>query len=130
MTDMSIVKAKLKPPAIAMMICAGILIAFSLFGFLWVGDNIPIYDESKRLVLRAVQTLIILSFPALAFSIYGALQMMNVKKHGFAVASAVIIILFGFVSFLLIVPVGIWALIVLLKPEIKSAFAGNSMPIA
>lgn len=125
MTDVNIVKDKLKALAIAMIASAGISLAVSLFSLMQLGDR-PIYDESQRLILRALQTLLILSLPALAFSIYGALQMMNVKKHGFAVTSAIINIVFGFSGCLLIsVPVGIWALIVLLKPEIKSAFTVN-----
>ncbi len=125
MTDVSVVGAKLKPPAIAIMISAGISLAVSLFR-LMVLQDFPIYSEQQRLILRAVQTLSILSFPALAFSIYGALQMMNGRKHGFAITSAIITILSGFVA-LIGFPIGIWALVVLLKPETKSSFTSNSV---
>ena len=125
MTDVSVVGAKLKPPAIAIMISAGISLAVSLFR-LMVLQDFPIYSEQQRLILRAVQTLSILSFPALAFSIYGALQMMNGRKHGFAITSAIITILSGFVA-LIGFPIGIWALVVLLKPETKSSFISNSV---
>lgn len=125
MTDVSVVGAKLKPPAIAIMISAGISLAVSLFR-LMVLQDFPIYSEQQRLILRAVQTLSILSFPALAFSIYGALQMMSGRKHGFAITSAIITILSGFVA-LIGFPIGIWALVVLLKPETKSSFTSNSV---
>ena len=71
-----------------------------------------------------MSTLLILAFPVLAFSIYSALQMMNARKHGFAVTSAIITILSGFFPIFILIglPIGIWALIVLQKPEIKSAF--------
>jgi hypothetical protein len=78
--------------------------------------------------MKLAQTLCILFFPTLAFSIYGALQMMNARKYGFAIASAIITILSGCVV-VIGFPIGIWALIVLLKPEIKSAFAGNDSAI-
>jgi hypothetical protein len=107
------------------MISAGISLAVSLFR-LMVLQDFPIYSEQQRLILRAVQTLSILSFPALAFSIYGALQMMNGRKHGFAITSAIITILSGFVA-LIGFPIGIWALVVLLKPETKSSFISNSV---
>ena len=77
-------------------------------------------------VIAVVHTLSILLITASAFSIYGALQMMNARKHGFAMTSAIITILTGFLGTLIGIPIGIWSLIVLLKPEIKSAFDGKS----
>jgi hypothetical protein len=120
MTDVSVVKAKLKPPAIAIIVNAVIGIAACLF-MLMLFSDIPINYESQRIMLMAWNTFLILAFPALAFSIYGALQMMNARKYGFAMTSAIITILFGFII-MIGFPIGIWALIVLLKHENKSAF--------
>jgi hypothetical protein len=123
-TDVS-VRASLKPPAVAIMISAGISLAICLFR-LMMWQDFPIYSEQQRVILRAVQTLSVLSLPALLFSMYGALQMMNLRKHGLAITSAIITILSGFLAFVGF-PIGIWALVVLLKPETKSAFTGNSV---
>ena len=125
-SDMNVVKAKLKPPAIAIIVNAGIGLVLCLYVLM-----LPryAYNYSDEKVLAVLNTLLILFFPALAFCIYSALQMMSARKHGFAIAGAIITILSGF-SFLIGFPIGIWALIVLQKPEIKSAFAGNSIPIA
>ena len=124
-SDMSAVRAKLKLPAIGIIVIAGINLALFLFGLMWLGD-VPEF-QSAPVFLRAMQTLCILFLLAFAFSIYGAVQMMNARKYGFAITSAIIIILTILCGFPLGFPFGIWALIVLLKPEIKSAFARNSM---
>jgi hypothetical protein len=57
---------------------------------------------------------------------YGGVQMMNGRKYGFAKTSAILSIVplvscCFFVSF----PFGIWALIVLNKPDVKSFFTGE-----
>ena len=118
--DMGVAKARLRPPAVAIIVNAGIALALCLFNLLRLED-VPIYYESQRLIIRAVQTLDILSIPALAFCIYSALQMMNARRYGFAITSAIITILSGFFA-LIGFPIGIWALIVLLKRETKSVF--------
>jgi hypothetical protein len=58
--------------------------------------------------------------------IYGAIQMMNARKYGLAMASAVLAIIpLTSCCFVLGIPIGIWALVVLRKPEIKAAFRGE-----
>lgn len=126
-TDASVVKAKLKPPAIALIVNAGIGLASCVFGLMSLGD-VPVYYESQRTALRAMQTLNILALPAFVFSIYSALQMMNAKKHGFAVTSAIITIFYCFQT-LIGLPIGIWALIVLLRSDTKFAFAREGVPL-
>jgi len=107
------------------MVNAGISLVICLYTLML--PKPPVYYRSQENVVAALYTLLILAFPALAFSIYGALQMMNARKHGFAITSAIITIFSGFFPVILIgIPIGIWALVVLLKPEIKSAFARNS----
>jgi hypothetical protein len=53
----------------------------------------------------------------------GALRMKNLKSHTFAMVSSVIAMI-PFISpcCILGIPFGIWALVVLLKPEVKAAF--------
>ncbi|MCA9187614.1 MAG: hypothetical protein R3E01_30135 [Pirellulaceae bacterium] len=60
-----------------------------------------------------------------AFVVYGALQMKNLQSHGMAVAASVVAML-PFISPCCIVglPVGIWSMVLLMKPEVKSAFGG------
>jgi len=121
----SVVKAKLKPPAIAIIANAGVSLVACLFFLMLMKDSSSYFlEDSVRLMLAAWNTLMISSFPVLAFSIYGGLQMMNARKYGFAIASAIITVLSGFLA-LIGFPIGIWALIVLLKPETKSAFVSK-----
>ena len=61
--------------------------------------------------------------------IYGAIQMMKGRKLGLAKASAILAIVpFTSCCFLIGIPVGIWALTVLGKPDVKAVFRGENLP--
>ena len=54
---------------------------------------------------------------------YGGLKMKSLENHGLAVATGVLAVIpCTSPCCLLGIPVGIWALVVLSKPEVKSAF--------
>lgn len=60
--------------------------------------------------------------------IYGAIQMMKGRKFGLARASAILAIIpLTSCCFLIGIPIGIWALIVLSKPDVKSFFQNGGM---
>ena len=59
-----------------------------------------------------------------AFVIFGALKMRNLQGHGLALGAAIVSILPCTGCCCLGMPVGIWALVMLLKPEVKSQFQG------
>ena len=55
--------------------------------------------------------------------IFGALKMRNLQSHGLAMAASIIAIIPCFGPCCCIgIPAGIWALVVINKPEVKSAF--------
>jgi len=58
-------------------------------------------------------------------AVFGALQMRNLKMWGLAVAASIIVMIPCFSSLCCIpgLGVGIWSLVVLNKPEVKSAFS-------
>jgi hypothetical protein len=58
-----------------------------------------------------------------AVIIYGALQMKNLKSYGLAMTSSVLGMIPCSPCCLVGLPIGIWSLIVLMKPEVKSAFS-------
>lgn len=61
--------------------------------------------------------------------IYGAIQMMKGRKLGLAKASAILAIIpFTSCCFLFGIPIGIWALTVLSKPDVKTFFTGGNTP--
>jgi hypothetical protein len=115
----------MKPPAIGLIVSAGINIAVFLFILISLADGRDM--GSTPVVLRLLQTLCILFLLAFAFSIYGAVEMMNARKYGFAKTSAIINICTVVCGVPIGLPAGIWALIVLTKAEIKSAFAASQV---
>lgn len=121
--DIILIKAKLKSPAIAIIINAAIVLMFILIGLMMIILMQP--ERSMRnnelFAVATIITLLIISIPLLSFSIYSALLMMKVRKHSYAIAGSIITILSGFI-FLTGLPIGIWAIIVLLKPDTKTAF--------
>ncbi len=127
-SSVAVTKPKLKFPAIAIIVNAGIGIILCLF-LLNLMKNPPNQNinDTGRLWLAIGNTLYILLLPVLAFSIYGAFQMMNTRKYGITIASAIITILSGITGPLpwIGIAIGIWALIVLLKSETKAAFESN-----
>jgi hypothetical protein len=60
-----------------------------------------------------------------AFTVFGGLQMRALKNWGVALASAIIVMTpcSTYCCCCLGIPIGIWALIMLTKPEVKSAFS-------
>jgi hypothetical protein len=54
----------------------------------------------------------------------GAFRMRMLKSYGLSMASAIVAIVpcFTYICCILMMPFGIWALVVLMKPEVKSAF--------
>lgn len=58
-----------------------------------------------------------------AFIIRGALNMKNLKNHGSAMLAAILSVIPGLSCCCIVsIPLGIWALVVLNKPEVRSAF--------
>ena len=57
------------------------------------------------------------------FILFGALKMKRLENHGLAMATSVVAAVPCISPCCLIgLPIGIWAIVVLLKPEVKSAF--------
>lgn len=82
-------------------------------GFM-VGTIVPYMIAFLRLVLAPV-------------IIYGAVQMMRGKKPGLAKIAAILAIIpVTSCCFLIGIPMGIWGLVVLAKPEVKAIFSGEA----
>ncbi|HEY7180420.1 MAG TPA: hypothetical protein VIC84_03325 [Blastocatellia bacterium] len=65
----------------------------------------------------------LLSFVAAPIIIYGAVKMLNGSDYGWARAASILAIIpFTSCCFLIGAPIGIWALMVLSKPEVKMFF--------
>lgn len=59
-----------------------------------------------------------------ALVVYGGLQLKSLSSWGWALAGTILAMLPCQCGCLLGLPIGIWALIVLLKPEVKQVFPG------
>jgi hypothetical protein len=131
------VRQQVSTPAILLMVTAGLGIAGALLGLVQalVGaggippellndPNIPAglrpwLERSQS--LGAVSNIFVLALSGVTF--FGALKMKNLENFGLAMAASIIAIIpcFG-PCCCLGIPVGIWSLVVLNKPEVKSAF--------
>lgn len=123
---------QLKGPAIGLMVTAGLGAAFQLLGLVMnlTGAGMGAFAGGNQGMpnmmsggIGAVFNVIGLAMSVVVFM--GASKMKNAESYGFAMAAAIIAMV-PCVSpcCLLGLPLGIWALVVLLKPEVKAAFQG------
>jgi TM2 domain-containing membrane protein YozV/predicted Ser/Thr protein kinase len=89
---------------------------FKDFGFSVMPFHMGIFNFFNVILFSVVPALVI---------IYGALEMIRIRSHCWAMASAIVAIIFcNLVGF----PAGIWALVVLLQPSVREAFANEQTP--
>lgn len=127
---------QVKAPAIALIVVASLGIAYYLFNAvvtLALGgamfqhempSNVP--PELRTLIqgmrgpLSGIVSLAIVALNA--FVLLGAVKMMRLQSYGLAMAACIIAMLPCQCCCVLGLPFGIWALVVLNKPEVKSSF--------
>ncbi len=129
--------SKVKGPAIAMMIVAGITFGMEILSilanllgisFMSAGDMsqfegmegmewlAPLMSGSLTIVLGAF-TLI-----GSALIFYGAMKMKEMQGYGLAMTAAILCLIPCFSICCLGIPFGIWALVILLNADVKAAF--------
>jgi hypothetical protein len=122
------------PPAVCLIITGGLNAAIGLYGL--IGGIIQINNPANRPIVgneaqrigyytgqSAVLTVFLLSLVTAPVIIYGAVKMIKGTSYNWAKASSILAI-FPLTSccFLIGAPFGIWALVVLSKPEVKMFF--------
>ena len=123
---------QIKGPAIGLMATAGIGAAFQVLGLVvnLTGAGMGALARGNQGMpnmmsggIGAVFSVIGLIMSVVVFM--GASKMKNAESYGFAMAAAIIAMIpcLG-PCCLLGLPLGIWALVVLMKPEVKAAFQG------
>jgi hypothetical protein len=123
----------LNVPSILIMVMAGIGVLSALYGVVAGGgippavlDNPQLTPEMRSLLTKFAgggRFVNVISLGIDGLMIYGAMQMRQLKSFGLAMASAILVMLpCAGCCCLLGLPVGIWALVTLNKPEVKSAF--------
>ena len=123
----------IRGPAIFLLVLAILdtLAAFVGIGFVALNQTLPVFAHmhTPNLELQQKMTLVF-SLPAyivgLAIAVVrliGAIKMMKLQAYGLAMTAAILTLLpCGTCCCLLNIGAGIWALVVLAKPEVKSAF--------
>ena len=122
---------KVSGPAMALMILAGLNLVLGVVGLLMnvLGSSMAMFHQGPQQEwgnmfsggFGIVTSSLGILLSAVIF--YGGLKMKRLENHGLAVASSILAIIpCTSPCCLLGIPVGIWALVVLMKPEVKSAF--------
>jgi hypothetical protein len=121
-------------PAVWLIITGALNAALGLFcvisGLIQINNpaNSPVaVSEAERLGYYAGQFVLIFVFLLGLVSapviIYGAIKMLNGSSYGWAKAASILAIIpFTSCCFLIGAPIGIWALVVLSRPEVKMFF--------
>jgi hypothetical protein len=119
-------------PAIVLIVISVLGLATSTFNVIFafsepqIDPNEPEFIQQMKKssagpVVAAIQSAFVLTNLLI---IGGAVQMMRFKTWGFALAASIIAMLnFGTFCCVLGLPVGIWSLVILLRPDVKQAFA-------
>lgn len=125
-------RAEIAGPAIGLMIGSGLAFLFYLFAVVMVvfAGGMSFLSGSGRdpmgsLIGSVAGGAIYGLFALMALAVFfGALRMKAMKNYGLSLAAAILAIVpcSSYVCCFVVMPFGIWALIVLLKPEVKAAF--------
>ena len=126
---------RVKGPAIALIVLGALGILFALFGLLAKGLLLDVYrsalppDQYQRVeAAMKANTIMQMAFSLVAllvsgFVLYGGFQMMNLRNRTLVMIASVVAMIPCIGPCCLIgVPVGIWALVVISKPDVKAAF--------
>jgi hypothetical protein len=130
----------LNVPSLLFMVFGGISVLYAIFALLSsvlqgdtsaqlqpLLDNPDLPPAAKKLVATMVgpgaKMINLLSMGLAAFIAFAGFQMRSLKSYGVAVAGSIVMMLpCGSCCCIITMPIGIWALVTLMKPEIKNAF--------
>lgn len=131
------VHAKVQPAAIGLIVAGGIGILLTLFSLLasligFSAFQLPNFGGENEQLARLLQRSSggfslawdILGLAICAFVIWAGIQMKALKGWQLCLAGSIAVMIPCFGCYLTGIPLGIWALVVLMKPEVKAAFTG------
>ena len=121
---------RLNAPALGLMIAAGIGMLFQvlslLMNLLGVGMGAASVGHEGMMNLLSGGVGMLINVVGMAIGgliIFGAMKMKQLQNYNLALAAAVIAMIPCLSPCCLLgLPIGIWALVILIKPEVKSAF--------
>jgi hypothetical protein len=125
-----------KGPAIFIIVLSILNMIATVFSFFWLANQdkfmkmlgLPEPGQQEMELQKKIEAMF--SLPATIIGgilavlcLFGAIKMMKLQSHGFAIATAIMMLVpCGNCCCFLNIAAGIWALTVLQKPEIKAAF--------
>ena len=120
----SLVRGRLRVPAIGLLV-AGIVNLLVMLSIVLIGILV---GDSEELTVRTILFKVI-ALSSLVLGIIllvGAARMRDLRSYPIAVLAAVVAIFPCALGFLISLPFGIWALVVLSRRDVRTAFAGES----
>jgi len=131
-------KVKVQAPAIALIVCGVLSLLASIYAVINalisapppVPPNAPEFmTEVMKNTVGPIAAIIQSIFVVVAIGILlGGIQMLRLKARGLAIAASVLsMINIGSCCCILGLPIGIWALVILLMGDVKQAFDANSL---
>lgn len=127
-------RGRVSGPAIGLMVTGGIGIAVQILGILVNALQIVVVPQQGGQANQALPAMLtggfgivfgVLNIVVGAVIIYGAMQMKDLRSYSLAMTSAILAMVPCLSPCCLLgLPLGIWALVVLLSPEVKSSFRG------
>lgn len=121
---------RVSAPAIGLMVAGGLSLALTLLYIviISIAGVAAIADEQTADALPGVGIMIgfaVIKLALDALTIYGAWQMRKLQSWGLSLTSAIVAMLPCSICCILGLPIGIWAVIVLVDNDIKRAFNGD-----
>lgn len=132
--------SEIKKPTIGLLVGGIILAVIALVTIIVLDSQVPqsnIFmssdDRTKIGLMRAVGFILGLAELAMGvFAVLGAVSMMKGRGYGMAVTGAICAIVGGVFSglfgWILVLPMGIWAVVVLRRPTVKALLKQDSTP--
>lgn len=127
--------AKVQGPAIGLIVVAAISILFGLWGILshllgmgtssmpnFGGENEQFAKYTALFAGTVGLIFNVLGLLSNAFVLWAALQMKSLKGWPLSVTASILAMIPCFTCYLIGIPIGIWALVVLMKPDVKASF--------
>jgi len=124
---------RVSAPAIGLMVAGGLSAVFTLFYLLIfaIGGTAAVSDPEVRDALPGIGLLLAFGLLKLvldALTIYAGWQMRQLRGWTLGMAGSIAAMLPCSVCCILGLPIGIWALVVLMDNDVKQAFDGGTPP--
>jgi hypothetical protein len=117
------------PPALGLAVTAVFAVVSYVALFAWGVDRIDRFQGlswiSRDELLAATFLSAIPIVTAIGYSFAGAIQMLKLRSYPFALAAAILAVIPWSAAWILGLPFGIWALVILAKPDVRAIFREN-----